>query len=446
MTFDERDLDALLRQPTERLAPPDGSWELVAKRARRRKWAKASASVTAGLLIIAGIVPAAIALRPKPGEQSVGIAKSPNGQSALPKSQLPNTHPAIASPSASSPSSTAAVPLSMAGFVPDSVSFISADTGYMFGTIGSSHAGVVAQTTDDGHTWTRLPNPPDVEDSASAAGVSGDNQIRFGSLTTGFIYGSLYLVSQDSGQSWTPYSMPGYIDDLEVMHDQVWALVRPSQDSQTVRLYSATTGDPTLRLVPGVSAMQSVPGADSIALSGNTVNANVSVNVIVGGSTFLTSPNGKRFHTRIDPCGINPPTGASAQNALLSTLDVGTVVAVCGYNVGGSGETKQAYISNNSGKVWTATAQAPSEPGSIETLGAGTGKAFILGTTHGAQITLNSGKTWLPAEADGIPLGFVGFIDLHHIVAISDRADSTVGAFATSRNSGHTWVVTQFPK
>jgi hypothetical protein len=70
----DRELDALLRQPGERLSPPDGSWALVTKRARRRKWAKASLSIAAVIVVIAGAVPAIIAVRGNSNDQKLIVS------------------------------------------------------------------------------------------------------------------------------------------------------------------------------------------------------------------------------------------------------------------------------------------------------------------------------------------------------------------------------------
>ncbi len=431
---DEFDIDALLRQATERLAPPDGSWELISRRARRRKWAKASVAVTAGVIVLAGAVPAVIAVRHNGGEQSVAIGKSPT-----PPTQQRHHHastqpvPTVSTPS-TSPSATA--PTSLAGFVPDSLTFVSKTDGYLWGTLPGSHAGVVAHTEDGGQTWTGMQAPP-VMDSASADGIAGDDQIRFGNGEVGFVYGAVYYVTTDGGQSWHQYAAPGYIDDLETVHQQVWALVRPSQLSRTVELYSATTADPTLRRVTSVTLAPSTPGADSIAINGG-LGTEVSVSVIAGKSSFWFSPNGATWKRRTDPCPVDP------QSAVLSTLDLHTVLAACGWGVGGSSEHKQTFVSTNSGQSWTATGPARSTLGTLQTFAAGTSNDLIVGTTRGAQLTTDGGTNWLPAKANGITLGFVGFISLHHIVAISDRADLTTGAFATSTDSGQHWQVYKF--
>jgi photosystem II stability/assembly factor-like uncharacterized protein len=427
---DDRDIDELLRVPIERLAPPDGTWDLVRRRARRRRLAKAGAAVAAGMVVLAGAVPAVIAVRHNADDQTLtytnGRGSQQNQASGVP---TPAPLPSTAAP-------TAAVPSDLTGFFPDSVSFVTQHHGYAWGSMPGSASGVVAQTVDGGLHWYRLAAPP-VDDSAVSASPDADGQIRFWQ-STGFVYGGQYFVTADGGETWTQYTAPGYIDDLETMSGKVWALVRPSRDSSTVKLYSATTADPTLRPVTAVRAMQDVAGADSIAVNKN------SIAVIAGGYAFWASPDGVHWHQGDDPCSASV-NGGNAQSALLTTLNLGNVVAACGYNPSGGSEDKRVFVTTDNGRHWTPTATDPATTGYLETLAAGTSAELIIGTSRGgAQVTHNGGASWRPGGPAGTALGFVGFIDPGHIVAVTDRAGAAKGAFATSYNAGKTWQITTF--
>ncbi|HTW21138.1 MAG TPA: hypothetical protein VME70_13110 [Mycobacteriales bacterium] len=432
---DDFDVDALLREPSERLLPPDGAFELITKRANRRKWVKAAVGVSAGVVIAAGAVPAVIAVRHNSGgEQSVAIETTglPRVQHHPRETPLPSE--SITVPS-SQPSSTPPVPTTLAGFRPDSLSFVSPTVGFLWGSMAGSHAGVVAKTTDGGSTWTRL-SPPGAEDSASGKGVAGDAQIRFVSGTVGFVFGALTYLTLDGGQSWSQYSLPagqGYVDDLEAMHQRFWALLRPSQSSTHVRLYTATAAQPSLQLVKAVKPMTAAPGADAIALNDN------SVSVIAGSTAFWSSKDGTHWTEQTNPCeSVN-----GVRNAELSTLNLGTIVAACGSADKAGSEQKASYVSHNWGKAWTPTLAKPDPTGGLQTLFAGTNKNIVVGTTAGAQVTTDAGRSWTPLEANGVPLGFIGYISTTHLVAVSDRA-ATTGAFATSTDGGLTWSVYSF--
>jgi hypothetical protein len=238
---------------------------------------------------------------------------------------------------------------------------------------------------------------------------------------------------------------PGYIDDLETTQGHVWALVRPSPTSQRVRLYSASTNDPTLRLVKSVPPMTSIAGADSIAVNYEPTTKVVSADVIVGSSSFYTSPDGKNWHPEQNPCQ-QAYGGAGVQNAVLSTLDVGDVVAACGYNVSGGAEDKRIYTTTSSGKQWTAVTGTPSASGYLDTMSAGTSSDIIIGSTRCcSQVSRDGGSNWGTDNATGnISLSFVGFISPTRIVALADREENTVGAFASSNDAGKNWTVYPF--
>lgn len=428
------ELDALLREPIERLAPPPGSWETVSRKARRRKWAKAGASVAAGVVVLAAAVPAVIAVRHNAGDQTVQIANPPSRPVTTPP-HTAATRPAPAGSSTPpSAATTTAVPADLVGFVPESVSFISQSVGFLWGSIGPSHQGVVAQTFDDGATWTRLPAPA----VDTAGGRAGDGQIRFGRPDVGFIFGAKYFVTMDGGNTWNQYPSNGYIDDLETARGRVWALVRPTMLSSTVTLYSATVADPTLRPVGAVPTMHGVPGADSIA-----VNAH-SVDVIVGNTAFWNSPDGVRWAAATNPCADQAGAG-SVESTQLTTLDLGSVIAACGYDQNAGTEQKRVFATTDSGQHWSSAMSDPGASGYLQTFAAGTPSDLILGTSQGgAQITHDGGGTWHPVSANGVALGFVGFIDPGRIVATG--SDGSAGAFATSDTAGRTWQVYSFTR
>jgi photosystem II stability/assembly factor-like uncharacterized protein len=435
---DQHDVDELLRASIERLAPRDGTWELVRRKARRRKLAKAGVSVAAGMIVLAGAVPAVIAVRHNADDQTLTYT---NGQGPQQKqaSGLPTPTPvsSTAAP-ATAAASSPAVSADLTGFFPDSVSFVTQLDGYAWGSMPGSAGGVVADTIDGGLHWSRLPAPP-VDDAAVSASPNADGQIRFWQ-STGFVYGGQYFVTVDGGESWTQYTAPGYIDDLETMNGRVWALVRPSRDSTTVKLYSATTENPALQAVTATGTMHGVAGADSIAVN------KASVAVIVGGSAFWTSPDGVRWHQGVDPCGT-PVDGGNAQSALLTTLNLGDDITACGYNMSGGAEDKRVFATSDNGRHWTPTAAEPAATGYLETLAAGTSSDLVIGTSRGgAQVTRNGGASWQSGGPAGTALGFVGFIDPRRVVAVTDRADAGEGAFATSYNAGKTWQVTRFSK
>jgi photosystem II stability/assembly factor-like uncharacterized protein len=458
----DRELDALLRQPGERLSPPDGSWAHVTKRARRRKWVKASLSLAAVVVVIAGAVPAIIAVRSNSNDQKLIVSNGAHRTSTTsnlpvitPTTGVKPTKPTVVTassapaPTSSTPSTAstftaASIPTTPlpVGYFPESLSFVSGSTGYLWGSVPGSAKGVVALTTNGGHTWNAIASPPVDNSFKTGSASSGDAQIRFVSGTLGFIFGAKTYVTRDGGASWQPYNADGYVDDLEALHQHFWALVRPSYHSSTARLYTATSSDPTLQPVNGVSPVSATTGTAQIAGGDSIALDNSTVDVLAGDSAFYSSPDeGVTWAKHASPCRTKPLSG------LVTAPSTNSVIAVCGYNAAAGSESKQVYTSTNAGKTWTPTKNPPNSNGYVQTLTAGPTGTFIIGQARGgAQASFDGGKTWQPDLANGRELSFVGFIQPTVVIGLADRADESQGAFATSGNSGRSWSVTPFAK
>lgn len=429
------ELEALLREPVEPLTPAPGTWEQIDRRAARRKWAKASLGVAAAVVVVAGAVPAVIAVRHTSDNQTLAIGQSsPHPQQTGINSPAPASH---------SPVPTSAPHFAgLTGFFPESVSFVSQSEGFLWGSEGMSHRGVVARTIDGGRTWARRPSPA-VNDSF--VGRHGDSQIRFASGEVGFVYGSRTFITRDGGRSWQRFATPGYIADLEAVNGRIWALVRPCETCAPVQLYSATAADPMLHRVGQVPVMHGTSGAPEVASAASIAVSGDHVDVIVGSAAFWSTTNGRVWKRRADPCPTQVDSGPVRSALVSSTTSAGVVVA-CGYNVNGNNETKRLYESGDSGAHWKAVPGVPSDTGYLQTLSAGGGSDIIIGTSRGgAQVSHDGGRSWAADMPNGVRLSFVGFIDPSHIVAVADRADSAIGAFATSHDGGGSWSLTSFP-
>jgi photosystem II stability/assembly factor-like uncharacterized protein len=191
-----------------------------------------------------------------------------------------------------------------------------------------------------------------------------------------------------------------------------------------------------MRGAPGVPE---IAGAGSIAVSGDRVD------VIVGSSSFYSSPTGKRWVARQNPCR-SQVDGSSLHTALVTTTDTLGVAVACGYGVRAKTQTKQLYSSPNSGAHWQPLPDQPTSFGLLQTFSAGSPSDLVIGTTYGgAAITHDGGQHWAATvPPGGALLSFVGFIDVNHIVAVADRASSNAGAFANSTDAGRGWTLTSF--
>jgi hypothetical protein len=425
---DDRDLDALLRQPAERLVPPDGSWDLINRRARRRKWAKASAAVAAGVIVVAGAVPAVIAVRHNSDDQSIEIANATPSNHVNSAIKTPKPAVVASSPTPTvSTSAPAPKPVSLAGFKPASLSFISKDYGFLIGPT-TSRSAVVAETTNDGESWSGLATVP----------VNGSKVgIRFASGAIGYVFGSKFFMTEDGGLVWTAEPTPGtsgYIDDLETMDQKVWATVSPCQGCSQVQLYEAPIGDPNLRPVEGVPMLQ---GSDStLVVSSQAVYLMVHDSTTKQGQLYA-SPKGTTWVKRTDPCD-------GQALGTFGTWSTNGLAALCGQGTGSSSPAK-ILESDNSGKSWTNVGTTSASGDDMITAGSSTSLVISQDGAGAPYVSTGTSKSlsFTGAQTGTSSMGFVGFINISHVVAITSPAD-TQHAFMTSHDAGATWTVYRF--
>src|SRR5438034_9294907 len=173
------DVDAWLSQRIEPLPPPPGTFDLIKRRARRRKYRKLAITAGSAAVIVAAAVtvPQVVnlpVLNPNPTATPVaGAQHSPATPSA-----------GRSTSGQSSAAASSAVPVTPpvpGNFRPTSVTFVGPHTGWVIGqALTPGHCATqfctsVAVTHDAGRTWSGVPapmaGPPD--------GATGLSQIRF---------------------------------------------------------------------------------------------------------------------------------------------------------------------------------------------------------------------------------------------------------------------------
>jgi hypothetical protein len=195
------DVDAWLSERIEPLPPPPGTFDLIKRRARRRKYRKLAITAGSAAVIVAAAVtvPQVVnlpVLNPKP--TAAPVAGAHNATTSQPASSS-------ASGNASAAASSA-VPTRLAGpvpgnFRPTSVTFVGPRTGWVIGQAltpghcASQFCTSVAVTRDAGKTWAGVPAPM----AGPADGASGLSQIRFLNLKNGWAYGPQLYATHTSG-------------------------------------------------------------------------------------------------------------------------------------------------------------------------------------------------------------------------------------------------------
>ena len=202
------DVDAWLSERIEPLPPPPGTFDLIKRRARRRKYRKLAITAgTAAVIVAAAVtVPEVVnlpVLNQNPTAAPVGASHSSAAPSA-----------ASGTPGQASESTSSAVPVPPPvpdNFRPTSVTFVSTRTGWAIGQARTpGHCATqfctsLARTSDAGKTWTGVPAPM----AGVADGATGVSQIRFLNLNDGWAYGPQLFSTHNGGRTWTPVDTGG---------------------------------------------------------------------------------------------------------------------------------------------------------------------------------------------------------------------------------------------
>lgn len=457
---DERDpLDLWLRHEIQPLPPPEGTFELITKRARRRKLRKLAITVTSAAAVAAAVtvaVPTVLSLHL--GQSSATGSQAASARSA---SQTPSggaTQPTQSAGSTASPSTTPTTGISESSqaagyptggpvppnFQPTSVTFIGKNTGWAIGqagTPGTCHnvnptiCTSVVLTQDSGHTWRGVPAP-------DTNAVSG---IRFLDGRNGWAYGAQLWSTHDYGNQWTQVSTGGQqVIDLETAGSQAFGLFAtcttstPSDcSSYTLETTQAGT-DNWAPVGPATTSLPGTPGmTPSIVLTGSTGW------LMAADGTIYSGPLGGAW-SKIGtaPCPATPsPNGGTLGGALLTwNAYTSTLVAACAtkpFDNGTGPDQKQfVYTSADSGRTWQGPHVAPGR-GALTSLATAPGAPAILATTAGLEI--QPGGTGTGRLVAALPGGFsyVGMTSDTQGVALP--ANTSLHQIWMTRDGGQTW-------
>ncbi len=369
-----------------------------------------------------------------------------------PGSTSPATPPASAAPAAVAtpspePSATpgeAVAPPAVLGFEPASVTFVSADAGWVLGTgtCASGPCAAMARTGDGGTTWSPAPAPPAVVVGGPGQGASGISGLRFANLQDGWAYGPNLWATHDGGTTWARVTIPGLAANapvfaLETAGGIVHAAVLDggnfrvasspvAGDNWTVSPVQVPVGAgpvPAVQLVLSGAAGWLVENDRTVVggarLSGGTWVAWTPPCADVVGPAFLASssptelvaacdvglwsnPTGDHLYLSHDggstfaPSGTAAPLTMAAMAAMASPSDI---------VVGGSDATGSVLVATaDAGRTWTVVARLPA--GQIADLGFTTttqGVVIVGGAGGSASLlmTRDGGQTWHAVVAAG---------------------------------------------
>ena len=437
------------------LTPPTGPVPIVGrigKATRRGPLMIGVGALAAAAAVIAGVVALSSQGRPV---------------TTRPAATVPNNTVAPATSIPTSPTSTPAtvttappvVPVP-AGFEPFSVTFVSADDGWVLGRSGSQ--AVLAATTDGGATWSEV-NAPALPNLNNFPPYN----VRFADRNDGWIYTSgpsnqatELWSTHDGGHTWRPVPVPltgGTIGDLEAAGGQANMVVYgscPATQAGCQGQFEVEVLTSPAKLDDWVpSPVQPSVGAGPVFSAAITT---------WGKSGWLVDNN----RTVVSGARLSPTTGwtawtpacAKADGAgLLAASSATELTAVCAEGIWGTpdpGTTANhnwLFRSTDGGTSFTSVGEVPGNNPQSVTVAPANGQTIVVADSQlGLQASFDGGHTWQTVEPGltngtsanpGGWYGFVGFTTATQGVAIRYKSVPTL--FMT-RDGGHTWSPVKF--
>jgi hypothetical protein len=470
---DERDpLDGWLSQQVRPLPPPPGTFELITRRARRRKVRKLAVTLASAAAVAAAVavaVPGGLLLhiRPSPSANGVAVGRTQPTSAARSSQQSLGTgtpYPsATARPSSTPSGSIQPVGPVPANFQPSSVTFVSTQVGWVIGQAGTpGHCAdanpdfctSIVSTDDAGQTWQGDPAPK----TGPADGATGVSGIRFLDGVNGWAFGPELWVTHDSGSTWYQIPTDGQrVTDLETVNGRAYALWATCSGTSGAGFAADCTSFMLMTTTADSDNWQPVGGAtNDLNDGGNPTSALIS---LTGSAGYLVAPDGTLYSGPIGgswqkvgtlPCQPGTPqANGQPAGALFGVLNPTQMDVACS---GGPAATSPPTIweSGNSGATWTRlpspspSATADSPLGVITSLGGTLTGTLVLATTNGIYVYPGSGSQWTSvtsASGSNAPTGgftYVGMTTSSQGVAVP--ADESLHEIWMTFNGGQTWA------
>jgi hypothetical protein len=470
---DERDpLDRWLNQQVQPLPPPPGTFELITRRARGRRLRRLAVTVVSAAAVAAAVavaVPVGLSLHlsPTPAKGSYvadGSSTTPTGTQGPNGSATPDTTPSTPAATATQPVIAPSGPVP-ANFQPTSITFVSAQTGWVIGQAGTPGqcdnkdpyiCTSIARTNDAGQTW-QGGHAPSTSGPSGPNGVSG---IRFLNPTDGWAFGPELWSTHDAGNTWTKIDTLGQrVTDLETVGDRAFALWAYCPDggsatsAQAADIASGCTSYTLMSTPAGADDWKAVGGATSgLTANGNATSA---VLALTGTTGYLIAPDGTLYSGPLDaawqkvstvPCepAAAQPDGLPSA-ALLAVQDATNLAVACSGSSFAGG--LQVFISSDGGSLWTPQAATAwsgiSSTGTPTSLTAAPNGTLALATSTGIYFLPAGGAHWKPTSATGAraPEGGFNYVGMTtDAQGVAVPADTSLHEIWMTFNGGELWT------
>jgi hypothetical protein len=427
---DERDpLDTWLSREVRPLPPPAGTFELITRRARRRKIRKLAVTVASAAAVAAAVavaVPGVMALHltPSPTNANPIAAGSRNTPSGGTESPLGSATPSATRPTPTA-SSSPSVPTAPHGpvppnFEPSSVTFVNQNLGWVIGQAGIPgkcadknpyFCTSIARTDDAGLTWKGGPAPK----TGPVSPTQGVLGIRFLDGVNGWAFGPELWSTHDAGNHWHQVNTSGkLVTDLETVNHWAYALFADCKQTQVTQ-FNYECLSYTLMATPAGTDDWKPVGAATTGLNNGIYPAGArgtsAMIALTGAAGYLLAPDGglysgpiggtwKRIITDGGACkpgatacgvckpGPGDPSGLPMYG-MLALMDATHLAEVC---TGWLGLPTWVNTSSDGGAHWT---QAPAPPaGVVNSVSYSVAGTIVMATDTDMEVLPAGSTTW----------------------------------------------------
>jgi photosystem II stability/assembly factor-like uncharacterized protein len=431
-------MDRIFSRP-EPLAPPQGHFDTISRRAKSRKMRQAGVACAAFVLVVGvGTAGAAVLHNRGTGGDPATLATGTNS----PEPKLFSDRSAAPAPTdsgLSKPVGSAKLPTD---FKPYSVTTVSQTT-YVLGdstNCGGQRCTVMVRKEGPGLPWRTLPQLHVTTAAATVAPEQAQQdtvrEIRFSAQLHGFAYGGGLYSTHNGGASWHKQDVGGTVLDLAIKDGVAYAMVGQCSGgscSQVAMWRSGAKQDDWQQL----SSVRSGSGTGELSFGQGGV-------AMVGERVYAY-----RNHTwqaAAQPCASAKPRSVTA------SAGSPRLFAICPTGDAGAGNaTYTTVYSDDSGRSWQRQRDAALRLSNTQqtTFTSASANVLVIGDADPSigeprlQVSRDGGDSYRPVNG-GLPSKdggwrYVGAVDSQSLVALPATPD---GNLFTSSDAGLDWSAT----
>ena len=403
--------------------------------ARLPRYARIAAELAAAAVVVVAVSALILA---RNGGNTPGGPLGPGATSpATPAASAAPAAVATPSPSPSATPAETVAPAAVLGLAPASVTFVSADVGWVLGTgaCASGPCAAIARTGDGGRTWSPAPAPLTAVAEGPGQATSGVSGLRFADTNNGWAFGPDLWATHDGGTTWAKVTIPGVPADapvfaLETAGGIVHAAVLDGGD---FRVASSPVGSDGWSVSPVRVPVGAGPvPVVQLVLSGAAGWLVENDRTVVGGARLA---NGS-WVAWTPPCAdvVGPAfLAASSPTELAAACDVGLWSNPTGDHLYLSHDGGSTFSRSGTAAPLTTAAMAAMASPSAVVVGGSDGTGSVLAATTDA------GRTWkVVARLPAGQIADLGFTTATQGVVIVGGVGGSASLLMT-RDGGQTW-------